>query len=177
MKIDAETVRLAREGDERSFSQLYDAVAPQLYKFALYTLGNPHDAEDVVSETFMEAYRGLPKLRDDAAFKPWITKILSIRCKRKIGDYVKNKNIYDIDDFINLTEDDSDLTGEASGKIMLSGAMAQLSYEERSIVILSVLQGYTTREIAQIMGSPHGTVSSKLYRSLKKMKKYLETFQ
>ena len=56
----------------------------------------------------------------------------------------------------------------------LSKAMALLSEEERMIVELSVLEGYTAREIAGIMDSPQGTVSSKLFRAFKKMRKYLE---
>ena len=53
-------------------------------------------------------------------------------------------------------------------------AMQMLSDEERQIVVLSVLQGYTAREIAVIVNSPQGTVSSKLFRAFKKMRKYLE---
>ena len=54
---------------------LYDQVAKDLYRVALYTLGNPQDAEDVVSETFLEAYKGLRNLRDDSKFKAWIMRI------------------------------------------------------------------------------------------------------
>ena len=174
LKFDAELVRQAKMGNEESFTQLYDMAAPFLYKLAVYTLGNPQDAEDVVSETFIEAYKGIGKLRDEAAFKPWITKILSIRCKRKIGDYVKNKNVYDIDDFLGLTEDDSDLSAEAGDRAVVAHAMGLLSYEEREIVLLSVLQGYTVKEISKIIRMPQGTVSSKLYRALKKMRTYIE---
>lgn len=174
MKIDAELVKKAKAGHEESFTQLYDMAAPFLYKLAVYTLGNSQDAEDAVSETFIEAYKGIGKLRDETAFKPWITKILSIRCKRKIGEYVKNKNVYDIDDFLGLTEDENDLSAEAGDRVVVAHAMALLSYEERGIVVLSVLQGYTVKEIAQIINLPQGTVSSKLYRALKKMRTYIE---
>lgn len=174
MKIDAELVKKAKAGEEGSFTQLYDMIAPFLYKLAVYTLGNPQDAEDAVSETFIEAYKGIGKLRDETAFKPWITKILSIRCKRKIGEYVKNKNVYDIDDFLGLTEDENDLSAEAGDRVVVAHAMALLNYEEREIVVLSVLQGYTVKEIAHIIKMPQGTVSSKLYRALKKMRTYIE---
>ena len=85
MKIETEPVRSARLGDKESFAQVYDQVAMDLYKVALYTLGNAHDAEDVVSETFIEAYKGIKNLRDDSSFKPWIMRILSIRCHRAPG--------------------------------------------------------------------------------------------
>ncbi|MEG2039006.1 MAG: RNA polymerase sigma factor [Oscillospiraceae bacterium] len=174
MKIDVNIVKQAKQGNQQSFTELYDIVAPSLYKLALYTLGNQHDAEDVVSETFIEAYKGISKLRDEAAFKPWITRILTFRCKRKIGDYIKQRNVYDIDDFLNLTEDKNDLSISSSDKISVSSALNSISYEDRQIVLLSVLQGYTTKEISDIMSMPHGTVSSKLYRALKKMRQLLE---
>ncbi len=174
MNLDAELVRKAKMGDDESFTKLYDAVAPLLYKQALYTLGNPQDAEDVVSETFMEAYKGIANLRDDSAFKAWIMRILSIRCKRKIGEYIQSRNVYDIDDFLGLSEDENDLSASSSDKLMVSQALELLSYEEREIVILSVLQGYTVKEISNITEMPQGTVSSKLYRALKKMRDYIE---
>ena len=53
-------------------------------------------------------------------------------------------------------------------------AMGRLSPEERQIVVLSVLEGYAMREIGEILGLPQGTVSSKLHRTLKKLRRMLE---
>lgn len=83
MDINLEYVSRAKQGDAQSFAMLYDQVAKDLYRVALYTLGNPQDAEDVVSETFLEAYKGLRNLRDDSKFKAWIMRILSIRANGK----------------------------------------------------------------------------------------------
>ena len=77
MNIDAQLVEGAKKGDGECFSQLYELVQDDLYKYALYALGNAHDAEDVVAETFLEAFRGISKLREADAFKGWIFKILS----------------------------------------------------------------------------------------------------
>ena len=76
MKLDTALVLEAQKGGQEGFTKLYQAVAPSLYRTALYTLGNSHDAEDVVSETFIEAYRGLSGLRDPQAFMPWIYRIV-----------------------------------------------------------------------------------------------------
>lgn len=172
--IDAQKVEAARLGDKESFAQVYEAIAPDLYKVALYTLGNSHDAEDVVSETFIEAYKGITKLRNVSSFKPWMMKILSIRCKRKITEYVKGKNVFDIEGFITTLQDDSNVSAEVSEQITVMEALGRLSSQERMILSLSVLQGYTTRDIADIMGSPQGTISSKMHRSLAKLRKMLD---
>ena len=166
MRIELEDVVGARNGDRSSFERVYEGTAPDLYKYALYTLGNPQDAEDVVSETFVEAYKGLKNLRDETRFKPWIMKILSIRCKRKIAQYIQGKNLLDIDSARDLF----DLSENHVEKTEVLAALENLQTEERQIVILSVLQGYTTKEIASILSCPQGTVSSKLHRSLKKLR-------
>ena len=60
VKLDTAIVLDAQSGSREGFTRLYEAVAPALYRTALYTLGNSHDAEDVVSETFIEATVALP---------------------------------------------------------------------------------------------------------------------
>ena len=157
MDINLEYVSRAKQGDAQSFAMLYDQVAKDLYRVALYTLGNPQDAEDVVSETFLEAYKGLRNLRDDSKFKAWIMRILSIRCKRKISSYITAKQQISLDDFIETP-----------------GDVSEVLRENPSVRVLSAVQGYTTREIGEILDLPHGTVSSKLYRTLIKLRKKLE---
>ncbi|MCL2579958.1 MAG: RNA polymerase sigma factor [Oscillospiraceae bacterium] len=175
MVIDISKVEAARQGDKDCFAQVYACIASDLYKVALYTLGNSYDAEDAVSETFIEAYRGITNLRDASSFKPWMMKILSIRCKRKVSDYVKHKNTFDIDNFMTTLTDQADVSSEVTEQVTVLSALGRLNRQEREIIALSVLQGYTTKEIATILGSPQGTISSKLHRSLAKLRKMLET--
>jgi len=172
--IDVNKVEAARQGDKECFAQVYECIAPDLYKVALYTLGNTHDAEDVVSETFIEAYRGIANLRDASSFKPWMMKILSVRCKRKVAEYVKHKNTFDIENFISTLSDETDFGQDLSEQVTVIDALGRLSTKERQIIALSVLQGYTNKEIAQILDAPQGTVSSKLHRSLVKLRKMLD---
>lgn len=174
VKLDTALVLDAQKGGQEGFTRLYQAVAPSLYRTALYTLGNSHDAEDVVSETFIEAYRGLGALRDPQAFMPWIYRILSARCNRKIREYVRARNEMDIDELLHLPGDQDEFSQTVQQRTDLLCALQQLGDEERQIVILSVVDGYTAREIAQIIQAPQGTVSSKLFRAFKKMRKYLE---
>ncbi len=175
MVVDINAVRQARLGDKDSFAKVYQQIAEDLYRVALYSLGNSHDAQDVVSETFIEAYKGIGKLRDENSFKPWIMRILSIRCKRKIGQYISGRNQLDIDDFLDLSEEGEGVEAQSTQKIALLHALETLNAQERQIVALAVVQGYTVRETAQILGAPQGTVSSKLHRTLKKLRAQLES--
>ena len=174
MNVDVDLIEAAKNGCQESFCQMYEAVAPELYKLALYTLGNSHDAEDVVSETFLEAYKGISRLRDNHAFKPWIIKILNVRCKRRVAQYIRDKGNFDVESFIDLPAAEADLSVSHSDKVTVLSALGKLSPQERMIIVLSVLYGYTTKEIAQMLSSPQGTVSSKMYRAFKKLRGMLE---
>ena len=174
MVVDVAAVEKARRGDKDSFAEVYRQIADDLYRVALYSLGNSHDAQDVVSETFIEAYKGIANLRDENSFKPWIMRILSIRCKRKIGQYISGRNELDIDDFLDLSEEGEGVETRSTQKMALLSALETLSPQERQIVALAVVQGYTVRETAEILGAPQGTVSSKMHRTLKKLRAQLE---
>ena len=79
-----ELERRARRQDASAFARLYEEIYKDLYKFALYTLKNPHDAEDVVSDTVMDAYAGIKGLKKEESFRAWIFRILSNKCRRKL---------------------------------------------------------------------------------------------
>lgn len=171
MDIDIELVKSARQGDQRSFAELYDAMSLYMYKYAMYSLGNHHDAEDVVSETFMDAFRGLHSLRDESAFKPWIMKILSVKIKRKIKEYAERRDTSELSEEIGIGPDPSPELAERSAAME---ALDTLNPQERQIVVLAVIYGYTTKEVARMLGCPQGTVSSKLHRSLAKLRANLQ---
>lgn len=154
-----------RRRDREIFTLLYENVYQDLYRFALYTLKHKEDAEDVVSETVADAWYGFEKLKDLAAFRGWIFKILSVKCKRKLKEYV-NKTV----------ELPEDLTVSESldEQLHVREAFASLSDEERLIISMHVFAGYTGKEIARILHKREGTVRSKESRALKKMIQILE---
>ena len=168
MEIRPQDIERARDGDREAFGRLYEAVALDLYRMALYTLGDPQDAEDMVAETFLEAWKGIHNLRETDRFRQWMLRILSVRCKRRVARYIQEKGNIDIDDYLEEGVPD---TGGPRAEVR--DAMARLAPEERQIVLLSVLEGYTMREIAGMLGLPQGTVSSKLHRTLKKLRQML----
>lgn len=174
MDIDIELVKSARQGDQRSFAELYDILSLYMYKYAMYSLGNHYDAEDVVSETFMDAFRGLHSLRDESSFKSWIMKILSIKIKRKIKEYAQRRDTTDLSGLPEEMGADPDPSQDLTERSAAMEALKNLTPQERQIVVLSAIYGYTTKEVAQMLGCPQGTVSSKLHRSLAKLRTILQ---
>lgn len=155
---------------EEEFARLYTGIYKDLYRFALYTLCNKEEAEDAVSEAVVDAYVEFEKLRDKGAFKSWMFKILSAKCKRKLKGYL-NKTV-ELDETL-----DSELGGRApdiDNKVDLWEAFGRLDERERLIINLSVIAGYEGREIAKVLSMNHNTVRTIRKRALEKMRLMLE---
>ena len=88
MNTKLQLVRAAKQGDTQAFAELYRDIYQNLYRFALYMLGNPADADDVVSDAVMDAWMTIGKLRSEEAFDGWVFRILSNKCKRKRNEYL-----------------------------------------------------------------------------------------
>lgn len=150
------------------FIELYTAVYKDLYRYALYVLGNREDAEDAVGEAVVDAYAEFGKLRDKGAFKGWIFKILSAKCKRKLKGYVnRTVELDDLPDAVMSKEDD------VAGRVDLQNAFARLDDRERQVIAMSVLAGYDGETIAKLMKMNHNTVRTVKSRALEKLRKLL----
>ncbi|MDO4276613.1 MAG: sigma-70 family RNA polymerase sigma factor [Eubacteriales bacterium] len=147
------------------FAEYYESVYKQLYRFALCTLGNPQDAEDIVGETVMDAFASIDKLRDPKAFKGWIFKILSNKCKRKLKEYT-NKTV-------ELPEHLFSCEGMEE-RIQVRQAFSQLPEDDRLLISMKVFGGYKSCEIGDIMHMNENTVRSRISRSLGKMRELLK---
>lgn len=157
-----EDVRLARNGDTAAFSRLYSLIYEDLYKIALYSLRSTHDACDAVSDTVLDAFCSIDKLRDENAFRLWIMRILSAKIKRKQRDYFV--------DTVELTEDVEPAVDFDCQSSELKHAMDSLDPQSRLILSMSVLEGYTSGEIAEICGIKANTVRTLIARTKKKLR-------
>ena len=81
-------VRQARRGSTSAFASLYQEYYLDLYRFALYTLKNRQDAEDVVGDTVADARAQIGSLKKVESFKSWIFKILSNKCRQSLKGYL-----------------------------------------------------------------------------------------
>ena len=164
MKSFSEDVKLARNGDTDAFARLYAEVYKDLYHIALYSLGNVHDACDAVSDTVLDAFCSIGRLRDEKAFRSWIMRILSAKVKRRQKEKYNGSE-----------ELDESLSGDFDyGAFELKEALDNLDGQSRLILSLSVTQGFSGREIAGICGLSEGTVRSKLSRIKKKLRLELD---
>lgn len=156
-------VRKARRGDIKAFAELYSRVYKELYKFAVYTMKNPQDAEDVVSEAVIAAYENIRKLKKEEAFKSWIFTILANQCKKKLMTKEATEELPEELSVVHEWEELHDVRA----------AMQELSEEDRLIVACSVLGGYASEEIGKMLDMNPATVRSRKSRAMDRMRKKL----
>lgn len=155
-------VDLARQGNTEAFARLYATVYEDLYHIALYSLRSSHDAADTVSETVLDAFCSIKKLRSPDKFKSWIMSILAAKIKRKQRTYFEPSEEISAD---------SPLSESFSFEsVELREAVGRLDDESRLLLSMSVLGGYTSDEISNMCGIKSGTVRSKLTRIKEKLR-------
>lgn len=168
---ESDLVKLAGKGDKEAFCRLYSLYKDRLYRYAYYRLGNSEDAQDAVSDCIVRAYEQIRDVRKPAAFPSWIFKILYATCSGYVKRQMQQREYEDISSAKNSTT--LFFTIDES-KTELCYALDKLNSEEKNIVLLSIVAGFTSKEISKITGLTAGSVRSKLSRSLAKMRKYLE---
>ncbi len=156
-------VRKAKQGDTTAFANLYREIYPDLYRFALYTLREKSDAEDAVSEAVLYAFSAISELRSEDAFKSWMFRILSNKCKDRLREHKKKEGFFCGD----LTQEQPGR--EAEDDILVRQMFFELSEEERLILAMHLFAGYTGRETAALLHMNENTVRSKESRALKKL--------
>lgn len=158
----------AKQGDKSAFAMLYQQVYKDLYKFARCMLSNDYDVEDAISETIIDAYKRINTLKNDGAFKTWIFRILSVKCRVKMAEYYEKKVPF---------EEAYQLKAEERGSaewMDFKLAFGELEYEERCIIAYKIVCGYNSREIGKLLGLGSNTVRSKLNRAMNKIKAKME---
>ena len=157
-------VRKARHGDVKAFSELYGRIYKELYKFALYTMKNTQDAEDVVSEAVISAYENIKLLKKEESFRSWVFTILANKCRRKLMTEKKTEEL----------PEDVAVDQKLEEVCDVRRAFQKLEAEDRLILACSVLGGYASEEIGKILEMNPATVRSRKSRAMGKMRQMLE---
>ncbi len=152
-----------------------------LYNTAFRMTRNAEDAEDLVQEAYFKAYKYYDKFQEGTNFRAWLFKILK---NTFINSYRKKQSIPPQSDFADIEESfESQLSDQVGRKIKspeqellenvldedVQRAVDQLPVDYRMAVVLADLEGFSYKEIAEILDVPVGTVMSRLYRGRKLM--------
>lgn len=177
--MDPALIRRARTGDVDAFTALVVGRVGSMQRTAMAILGQEADARDAVAEALASIWRELPRLRDDAAFEAWSTRILVHACRRRLRS-VGRARVREVRlDGPTLPPEVESATPAATAdgvleRIALERAFDRLEPDARSILVLHHLDGRGIAELAAILRVPPGTAKSRLYAARKALERALE---
>ncbi len=176
-----------RHDYEREFEALFNRHYGQAYNIAYRLTGNAADAEDLVQEAFLRAYRSFSRYDRSMPFMNWLNRIL-------VNQYIdlyrrkKRMRIVSLDETF-TTEDGEegpaiDIPDPSANPLeqalanehveLVMKALDQLAPEFRTAVVLADIEGYSYEEIAEMMGTSIGTVRSRIHRGRNQIRDYLQ---
>jgi len=169
-------------GDKKSLEILIGRYLKPIYNFVYYYIGDVPSAEDVTQDVFVRVWRKIKKFDEHKNFKTWIFSI----AKNAALDFLKKKKAVPFSELENeegestITEtvaDPAPLPDELFARVdlskLISGALAELSPIDRSVLLLHHYNQFTFEEAAETLGEPLNTVKSRYRRALIKLRKIL----
>src|SRR2546426_352381 len=160
--------RKARGDDVSAFRNGLEAAIPALRRYARALTHDAEVADDLVQDTLVRALRSEHLFRDGDV-RSWLYTILTNLNRNRLRSLSRRPVLTPIDD-----ADAPDMAGPEAGGRDIERALSTLVTDQRSALLLVVLEGLSYREVAEVQGVPIGTVMSRLARARAQMKAYLD---
>lgn len=153
------------------FDRVVSVFHTDMYRYATWLCRDPGIAEEVVQEALLRAWKSLHALREDEAAKPWLLTIV----RRENARYFERKRLETVD-IDNLSASQAAMLAKTDDSQLdeLRQAIFRLEDDYREPLVLQVLMGHSTQEIAELMGLKQGAVLTRLHRARIKLKDDVE---
>jgi RNA polymerase sigma factor (sigma-70 family) len=165
-----ELVDRCREGDQRSYAELYQKYAKAMYNTSLRIVNHTGDAEDILQDAFTDAFRSLDEFHHKSTFGAWLKKIV---VNKSINQLRKRKlDLIDIEktNLGHLPEEESADEKEIELRVEdIKKAVKLLPNGYRTVLSLYLFEGYDQEEIAEILRVSHATVRTQYMRAKQKL--------
>jgi RNA polymerase sigma-70 factor (ECF subfamily) len=186
-ELDAAVIAQARGGDSEAFRMLVERHSRAVYQLAYRVTGNAQDAEDVVQETFLKAYRQLGRFEARSSFGTWLHRIamncsvdlLRSRPKREQAEESETLELMGADQpAVTAPAPTSPERLAASTEVgdKVRAAMDRLTALERAVFVLRHFEGYSIEEIGKSLGMRESATKHSVFRAVRKMRLALEPF-
>jgi RNA polymerase sigma-70 factor (ECF subfamily) len=179
-------VAKARLGDADAFRALVERHGRPLFRLAFRMTGNQHDAEDVVQESFLRAWRQLGKFDERASFGTWLYRIAT-NCSLDVIRSRKRRSKQEAGPEAGLSEMEDPVLSLPSGdptpdRLAMSGqvrecvaeAMNELSASERTAFVLRHFEGMRIEDVSRVLGCQPGAAKHSVFRAVQKLRRALE---
>lgn len=154
-------VRQAKKGDADAFVKLMEENKMTMYKVAKSYLWNEEDVADAMSETVLSAFEHIKELKKPEYFKTWLIRILINQCKLILQ---KRQRYYPTEEMLESVSED-----KAFSNLEFMDMLTELPERDRSLFVLYYGEGYTIKQISEILDINENTVASRLSRGRKKL--------
>jgi len=183
-----ELVRRAQQGDVKAFDRLMGEYQGRIYALLYNMTSNREDAEDLLQEVFLKAFKALPKFRGQSSFYTWVYRIAVNRAINFVKKRKRRRGL-SLDDVDMAIERDPALVEIAGSDTplrqakltelqeKLNEALQTLSENHRTVVVLHDIQGLPHQEIGEILGCSTGTVRSRLFYARQQLQAQLTDLQ
>lgn len=165
------------KGDERSLCKVYHAYSRRVYAYALRSLNDSNDAEQVVIDTMYEVWRQAHRFNFTCRFSTWILGIARNKILHVLR--ARRNDHEDIDNFDNVLAaeggDPFQFVADREHRDSLLHCLGQLPIEQRECLRLSLGEGLSLGEIAKVQGCPENTVKSRLFKARRRVKSEMAT--
>jgi RNA polymerase sigma-70 factor (ECF subfamily) len=158
---DQKLAKQAAGGDRAAFDEIVTRHRDRVYTIALRICGNRDDAEDVLQETFISAYRALPRFRGGAQLSTWLYRIAVNKSYDLIGRRRPQTALEDVVEPATRSDDYE----ASSQRAAIAAALESLPPEFRAVAVLCDVLGLTPTEAAEVLEIPAGTVKSRSFRA------------
>jgi RNA polymerase sigma-70 factor (ECF subfamily) len=176
-----------RAGDRAEFARLVDRYSAQIYRLALKMLGNPQDAEDILQETFIKAFRYLGNFDGRSSVSTWLYRIATNEALMQIRKHKPGQLSLDepveteegiqepaqIVDWCCMPEEEL-MSSEV--RAQLDRAVDELPYTMRVVFILRDIEGLSTQEVAEILNLTETAVKTRLSRARLRLREELSAY-
>ena len=182
-ETDEQLVRKSQDDDERAFGELVSRYESKVYSLALKMLRNPEDAEDVLQDTFLRAYRGIKSFKGNSTFSTWIYRITANSALMRLRKrQLPTVSIDDADE----REAPINIADWAPGPVeqmlnqetqaAMTEAIEALPPEFRQVFVLRDVEELSNAEVAEILDLSVAAVKSRLHRARLKVRNRLATY-
>jgi RNA polymerase sigma factor (sigma-70 family) len=170
-ELDNELIEACRRNDRGAQVKIYEKYSKAIFNTCARIVDNSADAEDVMQESFIEAFRKIDTFRGEGGFGGWLKRIA---VNNSINFIRKRKNIVSIEDTNPEIPDPAEDEAAISENIFcqleeIRNAMNQLNASYKLVLSLHLLEGYDHDEIAEILGTTNGNVRTRFSRAKQKL--------